>query len=145
MMLTGPAGHYDRLQIDGLVSEAMNIDPLDERVQSVRLGAARINGHDVQQIVDALSLKRKGVNKPLLVLAEALRGKGVSFMENVAGWHGKAPNHEEMPKGLRELGLVDKFPYASLLEYAEPYQRQDEDHSAQTKTAADFLQPLRHR
>jgi transketolase len=115
---------YNRLQIDGPVAEVMNIDPLEEKYKSFGWDAVRIDGHDMDQIVDVLSTKRDGTGRPLLVLAETVKGKGVSFMENVAGWHGKTPNHEEMNQGLRELGLADKVPYASLLDHAEKYQQQ---------------------
>jgi transketolase len=115
---------YNRLQIDGPVAEVMNIDPLEEKYKSFGWDAVRIDGHDMDQIVDVLSTKRDGTGRPLLVLAETVKGKGVSFMENVAGWHGKTPNHEEMIQGLRELGLADKVPYASLLDHAEKYQQQ---------------------
>jgi len=113
---------HNRLQIDGLVSEVMNIDPLEDKYESFGWDVVRINGHDMSQIVEALSTDRSGAGKPLLVLAETVKGKGISFMENVAGWHGKAPNHEEMIKGLAELQLTDQIPYASLLERAERYQ-----------------------
>ena len=109
----------NRLQIDGPVAEVMNIDPLDEKYKSFGWDVVQIDGHDMEQVVKALSETRTGAGKPLVVLAKTVKGKGVSFMENVAGWHGKAPNHEEMIKGLRELGLVEKVPYASLLEHAD--------------------------
>jgi transketolase len=73
--------------------------------------------------VKVLSETRTGTGKPLAVLARTVKGKGVSFMENIAGWHGKTPNHEEMIKGLGELGLADKVPYARLLEHAEQFQQ----------------------
>ena len=114
----------NRLQIDGPVADVMNIDPLEEKYKSFGWDVVRINGHDMRQILDALSSSRTGSGKPLVVLAETVKGKGVSFMENVAGWHGRAPNHEEMIQGLRELGLLERIPYASLLEYAERYQQQ---------------------
>jgi transketolase len=114
----------NRLQIDGPVSEVMNIDPLEDKYKSFGWEVVRIDGHDMAQIVDALSRKPDGTGKPLLVLAETVKGKGVSFMENVAGWHGKTPNHEEMIKGLQELGLAEKVPYASLLDRAEKFQQQ---------------------
>ncbi len=115
---------YNRLQIDGPVSDVMNIDPLEEKYKSFGWDVVRIDGHDMEQIVEALSVNRSDTGRPLLLLAETVKGKGVSFIENVAGWHGKVPNHEEMIKGLRELGLVEKVPYASLLEHAEKYQEQ---------------------
>jgi transketolase len=113
----------NRLQIDGPVAEVMNIEPLEEKYKSFGWDVVRIDGHDMKQIVWALSQKRESTGKPLLVLAETVKGKGISFMENVAGWHGKTPNHEEMIKGLQELGLAEKVPYASLLDYAEKYQQ----------------------
>jgi transketolase len=114
----------NRLQIDGPVAEVMNVDPLEEKYKSFGWDVVQIDGHDMDQIVKALSVTNAGKGKPLVVLAKTVKGKGVSFMENVAGWHGKAPNHEEMIKGLRELGLLEKVPYASLLERADKYQQQ---------------------
>jgi transketolase len=115
---------YNRLQIDGPVSDVMNIDPLEEKYRSFGWDVARIDGHDMAQIVSAISVNRTGSGRPLVVIADTVKGKGVSFMENVAGWHGKTPNHEEMIRGLRELGLLDRIPYAGLLEHAERYQEQ---------------------
>jgi transketolase len=114
---------YNRLQIDGPVSEVMNIDPLEDKYRSFGWDVIRINGHDMEQIVDTLSANRKGAGKPLLVIAETTKGKGISFMENDACWHGKVPNHEEMIRGLQELGLAQEIPYGSLLEHAEKYQQ----------------------
>jgi transketolase len=115
---------FNRLQIDGPVAEVMNIDPLEEKYKSFGWDTVRINGHEMTEVVAALSLIRTGTGRPLLIVAETVKGKGVSFMENVAGWHGKAPNHEEMIRGLRELGLSERVAYASLLEHAEKYQQQ---------------------
>ena len=114
----------NRLQIDGPVSDVMNIDPIEDKYKSFGWDVVRIDGHDMAQILDALSENRARSSKPLLVVAETVKGKGVSFMENVAGWHGKAPNHEEMIQGLRDLGLLDRIPYAGLLEHAERYERE---------------------
>ncbi len=114
----------NQLQIDGPVAEVMNIDPLEEKYKSFGWDVVQIDGHDMEQVVKALSATRIGAGKPLAVLAKTVKGKGVSFMENIAGWHGKTPNHEEMIKGLGELGLADKVPYARLLEHAERYQQQ---------------------
>jgi len=112
------------LQIDGRVADVMNIDPLEEKYKSFGWDTVRVDGHDLDQIVKTLSEIRTGIGKPLVVLADTVKGKGVSFMENVAGWHGKAPNHEEMIRGLRELELMERIPYASLLESAERYQQE---------------------
>ncbi|HVZ17886.1 MAG TPA: transketolase C-terminal domain-containing protein, partial [Terriglobales bacterium] len=87
----------------------------------------RINGHDMQQVVNALE-RAKGTHngRPTVILADTVKGKGVSFMEDVAGWHGKAPNKEEMEKGLTELGLVGKVPVDELFAHAKAYQAEVE-------------------
>ncbi|MBM2841648.1 MAG: Transketolase-like protein [Bacteroidetes bacterium] len=128
------AGHYkldhlvgiidnNGLQIDGPVSEVMSVDPLEEKYESFGWRVVRIDGHDMKQVVDALSTPRDGSGRPLLILADTVKGKGISFMENVAGWHGKAPNREEMLKGLAELGVVERIPYENLLRHAAEYQK----------------------
>jgi len=114
---------YNRLQIDGPVSEVMNIDPIQEKYKSFGWEVVRIDGHDMPQILKALSADRTGSDRPLLIVADTVKGKGVSFMENIAGWHGKSPSHEEMIQGLRELGVLDRVPYTTLLEHAERFQQ----------------------
>jgi transketolase len=113
---------YNRLQIDGLVSEVMNVDPLVDKYRSFGWDVVRINGHDMTQVVQALEDGKKHRGKPLVIIAETIKGKGVSFIENVAGWHGKAPNQEEMNRGLEELGLLGKIPVERLLNKAKEYQ-----------------------
>ncbi|MGH9428033.1 MAG: thiamine pyrophosphate-dependent enzyme, partial [Terriglobia bacterium] len=112
----------NRLQIDGLVSEVMNVDPLQEKYKSFGWEVLRINGHNMKEVVDALSKTKAGLGKPVVIIAETVKGKGVSFMENVASWHGKAPNQDEMLRGLKELGLAEKIPYEFLLQRAADYQ-----------------------
>ncbi len=112
----------NRLQIDGKVSEVMNIEPLAEKYRAFGWHVLRTDGHNMQQIVDTLEKARTTVGRPTVILAETVKGKGVSFMENVAGWHGKAPSVEEMIKGLGELGLDKQIPYARLLEKAKQFQ-----------------------
>lgn len=112
----------NRLQIDGPVAEVMGVDPLEEKYKSFGWRVVRIDGHDMKQIVDVLSLQPDGTGRPLLILADTVKGKGVSFMENVAGWHGKTPNRDEMLKGLKELEVIDKIPYEDLLRHAAKYQ-----------------------
>ena len=103
------------LQIDGKVSDVMNIEPLAEKYRAFGWEVLSCNGHDMQQIVDTLEKARTITGKPTVILAETVKGKGVSFMENVAGWHGKVPSVEEMIKGLQELGVDKQIPYAHLL------------------------------
>ncbi|MBI4811409.1 MAG: transketolase [Ignavibacteriales bacterium] len=115
---------YNRLQIDGWVREVMDVDPLEDKYRSFGWEVIRINGHEMQQVINALQKGKRGVGKPLLIIAETVKGKGVSFMEDVAGWHGKSPNYEEMLKGLEELGLKEKIPYEQLLTHAKNYQKE---------------------
>ncbi len=114
----------NRLQIDGNVSDVMNVEPLAERYRSFGWMVIETDGHDMEQVVNALEQARNngGCGKPTVILANTVKGKGVSFMQNVAGWHGKVPNYDEMVKGLKELGLEDKVPYTVLLENAKRYQ-----------------------
>ena len=114
----------NKLQIDGKVSEVMNIEPLAEKYKSFGWDVIKIDGHDMKQIVDGLNKARAGTGKPVAILAETIKGKGVSFMENVAGWHGRTPTFEEMVKGLDELGMKDKIPYQKLLDRAKKYQEE---------------------
>ncbi len=112
----------NRLQIDGLVSEVMKIDPLGAKYRSFGWEVLRINGHDMRQVVKALEQAKAGCGKPMMILADTVKGKGVSFMENKAAWHGKAPNEDELMRGLAELGLTARIPYRQLLGKAQTYQ-----------------------
>jgi transketolase len=112
----------NRLQIDGPVAEVMNVEPLEEKYRGFGWDVRRINGHNMDQVVEALEDAKSHTGKPLVLLADSVKGKGVSFMEDIAGWHGKTPNTEELWKGLVELGVADKIPVSQLLEKAETYQ-----------------------
>ena len=112
----------NRLQIDGLVKDVMEVEPLAAKYGSFGWDAMRIDGHDMTQIVDALEQAKSAKGRPVMILADTVKGKGVSFMEGQAGWHGKAPNYEELVKGLAELGLFDRIPVQHLLDKANHYQ-----------------------
>jgi transketolase len=113
----------NQLQIDGPVAEVMNIDPLDEKYRSFGWHVLRVNGHDMEEIVDTLErVKHDPAGRPTMLICYTVKGKGVSFMENNAGWHGRAPSVEELEKGLSELNLAGKLPVTSLLGSARAYQ-----------------------
>jgi transketolase len=114
------AGHYrldnlcgivdkNRLQIDGWVREVMNIDPLAEKYAAFHWNVLDVDGHNMEQIVDAFARAAATEGRPTLIIAHTTKGKGVSFMENEAGWHGVAPNREQFEKAIPEL-LTPSFP-----------------------------------
>jgi transketolase len=110
----------NRLQIDGKVADVMNVEPLEEKYRSFGWNVIQIDGHDMNQIVDAFERAKQVQDRPVVILAQTVKGKGVSFMEDVAGWHGKAPSLEELQKGLAELGVT--IPAQLLFEKATKYQ-----------------------
>src|SRR5579859_3241778 len=112
----------NRLQIDGPVDEVMEVEPLAAKYGAFGWDVMRIDGHNMEQIVDALEQARNVKGRPVMILADTVKGKGVSFMEDQAGWHGKAPNYQELTQGLEELGLMDRIPVARLLDKAKAYQ-----------------------
>jgi transketolase len=112
----------NRLQIDGPVEEVMRVEPLEEKYWSFGWDVRRIDGHNMEQVVEALESAKSHQDTPIVLLADTVKGKGVSFMENVAGWHGKSPNREELVKGLNELGVAERIPVRALLDKAQTYQ-----------------------
>jgi transketolase len=112
----------NRLQIDGPVEEVMRVEPLEEKYWSFGWDVRRIEGHNMEQVVEALESAKSHQGTPIVLLADTVKGKGVSFMENVAGWHGKSPNREELVKGLNELGVAERIPVRALLDRAQTYQ-----------------------
>jgi len=97
------------LQIDGKTETVQPLEPLVDKYKAFNWDVIEIDAHNMEQIVDALEKAYQSKDKPTLILANTIKGKGVSFMEDIAGWHGKPPNREEMDKALAELGLSDAF------------------------------------
>lgn len=113
----------NRLQIDGPVAEVMNIDPLDEKYRSFGWNVLRVNGHDMEQIVETVDrIKHSELGRPTVLICYTVKGRGVSFMQNVAGWHGRAPTCAELELALNEFGVADEIPVDSLLASARAYQ-----------------------
>ncbi|HKT90172.1 MAG TPA: transketolase C-terminal domain-containing protein, partial [Candidatus Sulfotelmatobacter sp.] len=102
--------------------DVMKVEPLAAKYASFGWDVLRINGHDMTEVVDALEQAKQIKGRPVVILADTVKGKGVSFMEDQAGWHGKAPNYDELTKGLQELGLIDQIPVQHLLDKARYYQ-----------------------
>jgi len=112
------AGHYrsanlcaivdaNRLQIDGPVRAIKNVEPIADKFTAFGWNAIDIDGHDMEQILDALGRAREYNGGPTVIVARTVKGKGVSMFENKVEWHGKAPSSDELAKALQELGLSD--------------------------------------
>ncbi len=111
------SGHYkldnlcvivdnNNLQIDGTVDIVMNPYPIDEKFKSFNFHVININGHDFNEIRNAFEEAKTVKNKPTVIIAKTIKGKGVSFMENECSWHGKAPNDEEYEIAMKELNGI---------------------------------------
>lgn len=97
---------YNHLQIDGHVEDVMGVAPLGDKFRSFNWHVIEIDGHDFNAIHSALEKAKTLTGRPTVIIGETIKGKGVSFMENQAGWHGKAPNNEEAAKALGELNAL---------------------------------------
>lgn len=93
---------YNKLQIDGTNDEVMTIAPVKEKFESFGWFVQEIDGHNFDEIITAVNNGKKQ-DKPIMIIANTIKGKGVSFMENNVSWHGKAPNYEEYEKAMKEL------------------------------------------
>lgn len=95
---------YNGLQIDGRNEDVMTVAPVADKFRAFGWNVLEINGHDFEEILDAFAKARECKGKPTMIVAKTVKGKGVSFMEDNAGWHGKAPNDEETEQAVAELG-----------------------------------------
>lgn len=96
------------LQIDGATKDVMPTEPLDKKFEAFGWHVIKIDGHDFDQIEAAYAEAAATKGQPTMILAKTTKGKGVSFMENQAGWHGKAPNAEQFEQAKNELEAVIK-------------------------------------
>ena len=98
------------LQIDGLTKDVMNMEPIDEKFASFGFNVVKCDGNDYNELERAFASfhAAKGSGKPTVILMKAVKGFGVSYMENVADWHGKGPNDAECAQALEELEAVRK-------------------------------------
>jgi transketolase len=94
---------YNHSQVDGSTFDILSLDPVVEKWQAFNWAVREIDGHDMEQILDALSWATEPRQSPALIVAHTIKGKGVSFMEDQASWHGKAPNQEQAALALKEL------------------------------------------
>lgn len=94
---------YNGLQIDGNIKAVLNPTPIDEKFKAFGWYVIDINGHDLEEIAKAFAKAKEVKGQPTLIFAHTTKGKGVSFMENNAGWHGVAPSDEQLEIALKEL------------------------------------------
>ncbi|MDO4487791.1 MAG: transketolase [Eubacteriales bacterium] len=96
------------LQIDGKTSDVMPTEPLDKKFEAFGWHVVKCDGHDFDSLRAAYAEAKATKGQPTMILAKTVKGKGVSFMENNAGWHGKAPNDEQFAQATEELEKVIK-------------------------------------
>lgn len=94
----------NNLQIDGTIEEVMSSYPIDEKFKSFGFWVINIDGHNIQEIIDAFDVAKNVKDKPTCIIAKTIKGKGVSYMENDVKWHGIAPNEEQYQLAMKELG-----------------------------------------
>jgi len=98
---------YNGLQIDGPNEEVMGVNPITDKFKAFGWNVLTADGHNFAEILQALEKAKETKEKPTVIVAKTVKGKGVSFMEDQAGWHGKAPNKEERDQAMNELGGLD--------------------------------------
>ncbi len=94
---------YNGLQIDGTVEEVKGLDNIEGKWRSFGFNTVVVDGHNMEQLINAFETAKLVKEKPSIVIAKTVKGKGVSFMENKVEWHGKAPSYEQYTLALSEL------------------------------------------
>lgn len=92
----------NHLQIDGTTEQIKALDPLEKKLEAFNWKVIEIDGHDIEQIYEAIEQAKKN-DVPTAIIANTIKGKGVSFMENQCGWHGKAPGDDDCARALADL------------------------------------------
>lgn len=95
---------HNGLQIDGKITDVMSPEPVDDKFRAFGWNVLNIDGHDFNQILEAVEKAKNAKGKPTMIVCKTVKGKGVSFMENEVSWHGTAPNKEQCAEALKELG-----------------------------------------
>ena len=95
---------FNGLQIDGNIEDVMNPSPIDKKFEAFGWNVLVIDGHNYDEIIDAIEKAKACKGMPTVVICKTVKGKGVSFMENEAAWHGTAPSKEQCEKALAEIG-----------------------------------------
>jgi len=94
----------NKLQLDGTTKDIMSLEPLDDKWKSFGWNVIKVNGHDFKKLLTAFKRAKRTKGAPTIIIANTVKGKGVSFMEGVVGFHGKAPDDAEYVQAMKELG-----------------------------------------
>lgn len=97
---------YNKSQIDGYTKDVMDLEPIKSKLTAFRWNVLEIDGHNFQQIEEAVQIFKETVNKPTFIIAHTVKGKGVSFMEDNIEFHGRAPNEKEFEQAISELNKL---------------------------------------
>ena len=97
----------NNLQIDGKVSDVMSVYPLNEKFEAFGFEVLEVDGNDIDELITVFDKAKTVKGKPTAIIAKTIKGKGVSFMEDKADWHGKAPNDEEYKTAIEDLSAND--------------------------------------
>ena len=95
---------WNGLQIDGRNEDVMTVAPIGKKFEGFGWNVLECDGHDMAALKDAFAKADEEKERPTVIIAKTVKGKGVSFMEDQAGWHGKAPNDEQLAQALKDLG-----------------------------------------
>lgn len=98
---------WNGLQIDGPVEEVMSPTPIDKKFEAFGFHVVVADGHDFDALEKAFDEAKAVTDKPTAIIVKTVKGKGVSFMENQVGWHGKAPNEEQYKQAMADLAALD--------------------------------------
>lgn len=93
----------NNLQIDGEITEVMSSYPINLKFESFGFNVINVDGHNIEELIEAFNKAKTIKGRPTAIIAKTIKGKGVSFMENQVGWHGKAPNEEQYNQAMKEL------------------------------------------
>lgn len=96
---------YNTLQIDGNVEEVAGLIDIKEKFESFGFNVIEVNGHDIEALIHSFNSAKHQKDMPSVIIAHTIKGKGISFMEGKAEWHGKAPNQEQYEEAINELKL----------------------------------------
>ena len=98
---------YNHLQIDGNIDDVISPEPFASKFEAFGWEVLNVNGHDFEQLRNAFNQAKQVKDKPTVIIAHTIKGKGVSFMENNYAWHGAAPNDEQYEQAMEELGGLE--------------------------------------